>query len=291
MKLPDFSNDKHFVRLLQEMGVKESRPWNPNRSSLSPFDHCQLEVSGVDVIDIDKIETSSDGTLDYCGTKVLVYIRDQELSHAQRESGYKFHIAECRTLGEMRSRNRFDTRYVVTNRQDGMFLVNRTRNGKIVEKNREIELHVCKNCLWRLDYLGYATKQSARQAIYDKFSLEAFFAKYSNTVRSKPTHNEHSMPINIYPENWSDISNEVRRQANWECQECSIQLDGHRELLHTHHIDGNKANNSPSNLQALCISCHSNVVGHERLKKLPDYRQCLEIQGNQNKFSRYRRSF
>ncbi|ETX05896.1 MAG: hypothetical protein ETSY2_20360 [Candidatus Entotheonella gemina] len=286
MKLPDFSNDDQFVRLLQKMGDKELRPWNPNRSSLSLRDLNQLITDGI-IIDIIEITTSPDGTLDYRGEKVLVYIRDQELSHAQRESGYKFHIAECRTLSDMRSKNRFDIRYVVTNRQDGMFLVNRTRNGKIVENNREIELHVCKNCLWRLDYLGYAAKRSARQSIYDKFSLKVFFAKYSNTVRSKPTHDEYSMPPNIYSDDWSKVSNKIRCRANWECQECSVKLDDHRELLHTHHIDGNKANNSCSNLQALCISCHSNAAGHERLKQHPQYKQCLDIQKNQNKFSQY----
>jgi hypothetical protein len=44
--------------------------------------------------------------------------------------------------------------------------------------------------------------------------------------------------------------------------------------LHTHHIDGNKANNHPNNFKALCIACHSEQpgFGHQRLKHSPDYR-------------------
>ena len=38
-----------------------------------------------------------------------------------------------------------------------------------------------------------------------------------------------------------------------------------------HHRDGNRANSSPGNLEVLCLGCHKEEFGHERLKFTPGY--------------------
>jgi len=47
---------------------------------------------------------------------------------------------------------------------------------------------------------------------------------------------------------------ELRKQT--KCTRCSANLDGRVEV---HHEDGDRENNSPENLEALCVSCHKKV--------------------------------
>ena len=68
-----------------------------------------------------------------------------------------------------------------------------------------------------------------------------------------------------YPENWGDISKTIRTEAEWICEECGIDLARRRNLLHVHHRDSDKGNNIRSNLQSLCVLCHSRAQDHEHL--------------------------
>jgi len=74
---------------------------------------------------------------------------------------------------------------------------------------------------------------------------------------------------------WSEL---YRKFKNYTCEECHIRLSGKdKYYLHTHHIDGNKANNHPNNFKALCISCHAEQPGngHARLKQSPAYHEFI----------------
>ena len=43
------------------------------------------------------------------------------------------------------------------------------------------------------------------------------------------------------------------------------EVCGAKERLQAHHIDGNVRNNSPSNIQTLCVSCH--ISHHHRARR------------------------
>ena len=77
-----------------------------------------------------------------------------------------------------------------------------------------------------------------------------------------------------YHKNFKTWSKQYRNFRNYTCESCHIRLVGKdRYYLHTHHIDGNKANNHPRNFKALCIYCHAQQPGkgHRKLKYSPDY--------------------
>ena len=141
MKLPDFKNDEALNRLLQEMGASLI-PWVPEID--------QLVEAGIDVSP-DDITTASNGTLEYKGRTVAVYIRDQQVSSDDPESLCKFHVADCLTLKAMRSAGRYE-RYVVATRTDGKFIVNFLNRGGYRGERR---LYVCKHCLTRLNDKNY----------------------------------------------------------------------------------------------------------------------------------------
>lgn len=79
-----------------------------------------------------------------------------------------------------------------------------------------------------------------------------------------------AQPESRYTRDWQQVSRKHREACNWRCQDCGVYLGGSgpdRRLLHVHHRDLNPQNNSPYNLEALCVVCHSERpgTGHRRL--------------------------
>lgn len=69
-----------------------------------------------------------------------------------------------------------------------------------------------------------------------------------------------------YPENWKEISKQVKDASGWKCIRCGHPHDrstGH--VLTVHHLDGNKSHSDPIefwwNLLALCQKCHLTIQG------------------------------
>ena len=88
-------------------------------------------------------------------------------------------------------------------------------------------------------------------------------------------------PPEIFADNpyWHALSFWLRREKQWCCEKCHINLVGRQHDLHVHHILG-KAYNSPQHLKVLCIACHTEEKGHGFMKKDPAYKAFLEWKGN-----------
>jgi len=274
MKLPDFSNFLPLNELRSSMGAKLIL-WSANRewSSFDPNEWRRLQREGLDV-PIEEVIPATDLSLEYRGEKVILYIRDQQTNikyYGTSGTGYRFHVADCQTLINMRDMGRYD-RYVVTRKMDGKFIVNLINYGDLVEKEVEIELKVCKNCLKALNYKKYNSKSyPEKDTIWKKFNIMEYFEQYDSKIKKLPRHDPQSAPINIYPDNIKEISDLYRERVNWKCEECLLDFKIFKKFLHLHHIDGNKSNNNPSNLQALCLGCHAEKDGHSHLRNLPEW--------------------
>jgi hypothetical protein len=77
-------------------------------------------------------------------------------------------------------------------------------------------------------------------------------------------------PPERYTRDWSAIARRHKIYSGWQCSNCGVYCGGEpddRRLLHVHHRDLNSRNNDLSNLEALCVVCHSERpgVGHRRL--------------------------
>ncbi len=237
------------------MGIDGFIEWEPdtNWRPIDPEVWKILQEIGLDV-PLEKIDIPADGTLEYQGLKVVVYIRDQIYYHRYSiddpsDSEYKFHIAWCETLREMKKRRRYNTRYVVSRRMDGKFTVNRILNNQMVDKDLELRMKVCKYCLGRINYKGY---RNNREKIFSEFSIKEYFEKYDTYITTLPPHTANTAPLNIYSTNWSYISQKSRELQRWICEECGRDFSNRKNFLQTHHIDGDKSHHWPENLKVLC---------------------------------------
>lgn len=63
-----------------------------------------------------------------------------------------------------------------------------------------------------------------------------------------------------YASNWPEISANTKDAAGWACVRCRTAHNpssGH--TLTVHHFDGDRCNNEPWNLMALCQRCHLRI--------------------------------
>ena len=251
MKLLDFLENDELNALRQRMGAPLI-VWNP-REDWVPIDIDEILEPTELVISAKDIEYAPDGTLEYNGQKLIVYIRDQE----EYFQPYRFHIADCTTLKSMREEGRYD-KYVIPTRTDGKFYVNTFRYNECIGKS-VMSLYVCQNCLNRLNYKG--TRES--------FDLKEFFEMYGSQITSPPTGTDITAPVNTYSFDWPQIRDRYKEKMGWKCEECEIDLRKRREFLSVHHINGLKYDNTEQNLRALCLHCHAEQ--HPHMKALPEY--------------------
>ncbi len=266
-------------RLVTRMGAASSH-WTPNNKPLDALELLRAELAEGKEIPLSEVEVSFGGLLTYQGEQVVLYIKDtrQERSTLlhDREEARRFHIAECRTLDRMRREGRFE-RYVVTTRRDGLFLVEATdpMSGSVEEL--EARLGVCRNCLAELDWKRYGDLNSnEKKHIWNEFSLDDFFAEFATFFRSNPVYSDETAPRGGYAKNWSRISERIRAERNWQCEECGVDLSDHRHLLHCHHKNGVVSDNNSANIAVLCLLCHSEQPAHNYLKPNPKYRLLIE---------------
>lgn len=222
----------------------------------------QLETIGIEVEDLSELTPLEDHTLVYKGERVILYIRDvREVEDISKLP--KFHVAHCSTLqGMIRSGRK--RRYVVSQKESNIFSLN-FMNGNTIRK-AEHPLDVCKNCLDILNWEGYIKTWTLNQKndCVSQFEVKKFFEKYPRKLVNNGYLREDS-PLNRYPSNWMLISKRYRESKRWACEECGVNFFNNKDLLHTHHINGQKNNCHYSNLKALCIGCHAKQPLHEHM--------------------------
>ena len=81
---------------------------------------------------------------------------------------------------------------------------------------------------------------------------------------------------------WTELSIWYREKQDWICENCGIHLSSRKVFLDTHHIRG-RVYNSPDDLKALCIKCHSDQtqpVDHSFMKESSRYQNFMRWRGN-----------
>lgn len=153
--------------------------WVREVTPISKIDYELAQGKDVELKDVD----IDSGLLSCKGRQVILYIKDHG-SMTQSAinipySGKKFHLADCSTLKDKRSKGRFE-RFVATNDTSGEFLISGDGiEGKAI-------LRICQNCLSTLNYKGWSTGEE-RSKILNNFSMAEFFSTYSSFFPHMPS--------------------------------------------------------------------------------------------------------
>ena len=218
-------------------------------------------ISEIEIDTDDENFIFTDDGIFYQGHRVILYIRDQvQYFNDERRGEYKFHVAGCSTLRQIYKQGDYG-KYVVAENTTEIFKVNYIYDNDFTEAT--IRLRVCKHCLKLLNWQGYKkSSATAKNKIYENFSLEEFFQVYGNDnigqINVLPFDTDKTAPLNNYTDDWSEISAQQKRLKNYTCELCGKRFPNGKGL-HVHHINTLKSDNRSSNFQVLCPDCHQKM--------------------------------
>jgi 5-methylcytosine-specific restriction endonuclease McrA len=90
-------------------------------------------------------------------------------------------------------------------------------------------------------------------------------------------HSSDTAPLNVYSQDWNEISERTKRQRGYRCAKCNTVLgQSDSKFLHVHHRNGQKHDNRESNLEVLCIGCHAEEPMHGHMRALREYQEYIE---------------
>lgn len=279
MKLKNYSATSVYQRLFVSMGIKELS--SPPAVNFVRKIEMVVEEERIDVDDQELVEKLTKSTieindsditmppdelLEKNGRKICVYIRDQghKVDLYSKKSGYRYHLCNCITLQGMKAQGK-QHRYLATRRRDGFFEVFYT--GGYKTQKLVLKLELCKHC----------TKILRHKKMYKyPFSIKEYYEKYDSDVPKTIRYRKTVTEVQEYTPEWADISREYRKASGYKCKMCMVDCSAKTELVHLHHINGNKLNNKRTNLLCLCVDCHSEQPQHGQMKANPKFKKQRE---------------
>lgn len=231
----------------------------------------QLKNEGI-VIGIEQVETSPEGLFTFHGENIVIYIKDKTTYFSENQLP-KFHFSECWTIIDSKKKQRY-ARYFASSRTTGDFPLDHKEKEGTQIVTRFYPLLVCKKCLNKLKTIN--SRLHRKYPDVSHFNLETFFKDCNSLIYDKPKKTASDAPQTYYTKNWDEVRQKYKERCGYRCEKCGVDLSKHQNLLDTHHINGDKQDNSDRNLKALCKLCHAEEPQHQHYKIAQKYRDPIE---------------
>ncbi len=209
-----------------------------------------------------KIRIANDGIFVVLedGTEHQVYLCMKEYKMAIYGKP-KYHVCNCKTIQNFTNNTGDIPKYQRTNAKEVEVID--TTDGR---KRKTIDnLPLCGNC----------AKILRSKRMPDGLTSTEFAEMLA--TKEEPKQNI-KVDRNGYTEDWKEISLAYRHKKNFTCEKCGVTTGEHESFMETHHISGDKTDNRESNLQCLCVKCHSEVnPTHVKNSNSPGQRMLIKL--------------
>lgn len=175
--------------------------------------------------------------------RVFLYKRTYNI---ERFGNPRYHICKCGVIESFMNDAGEIPEYRQSN-EKSVWVIDRSDNNK--DKLIK-DLPLCKYC-------------SKIIGDIDKNMTSSDFVDILKKAAPAPTKPQQDIEVDVngYTRDWREISQKYREKHNYTCERCGVKVMNpfESEFMQTHHRNGNKTDNRESNLECLCIKCHSEV--------------------------------
>lgn len=192
-------------------------------------------------------------------TRVFLYKRRYKLLQYGKP---RYHIRNCSTIQDFINSGTFNREYRMAN-TDEVKVINwdNYNREELVDK-----LPLCKYCM------NIVLNETRRGDLMDFNHYQGRIDNVDSSVYADMLREDAAgekevwVDVNGYTDDWPAISYAYRERHNFTCERCGVKMETPMDyrFMQTHHRNGVKTNNSDSNLECLCIECHSQVDAAHR---------------------------
>lgn len=210
-------------------------PISPEEVSLKEIENgsLQIDTDGIFIIGEDGVRR-----------QVFLYKRAYNM---ERFGKPRFHICKCQTIEEFMNSSGEIPEYRRANTRAVMVLDRSNGN----QDTKVEDLPLCKYCA---QLIGSVARNM------DSAAFVELLKKANPADEERPQGNINVNTRTGYTEDWQEVSQRFRERHHYTCERCGVQVSQFEtEYMQVHHRNGDKTNNSDSNLECLCIKCHSEV--------------------------------
>lgn len=227
-----------FKKALIEKGYKIAKaiPWRKIDSEDVKLSEGKLDNDKLDIREDGIFQRDSEGIK----RQVFLYKKEMYLKYEGKEQKPKYHVCKCDKIQE----------YL----KDGNIVGYRSANTetvRVLNKSNNNKETVVSN----LSICGYCARILREYKDMDSTEFSRMLSS-ANSVLSTRT----EVDIYGYTKDWQKISAEFRKRHNYICEKCGVKVSPlDHAFVEVHHKNKDKTDNRDSNLQCLCIKCHSEI--------------------------------